>query len=138
MGGVLTGFAIIGAIIAAGYVVGRTGLLGPHAQFVMSRLAFFVLTIASERLELSRLAPTPPMANWLLVAAVAACAAAAVVPLVDGTGVGAPRVLGLSLVAIGAWQLVFDVARHTVRRPGLPRAGCRPRCPRWWPWRGRR
>ncbi|WP_439693663.1 AEC family transporter [Curtobacterium sp. SP.BCo] len=43
MGGVLTGFAIIGAIIAAGYVVGRTGLLGQHAQFVMSRLAFFVL-----------------------------------------------------------------------------------------------
>lgn len=43
MGGVLTGFAIIGAIIAAGYVVGRIGLLGPHAQFVLSRLAFFVL-----------------------------------------------------------------------------------------------
>ncbi|SDQ27171.1 hypothetical protein SAMN02800687_1154 [Curtobacterium sp. UNCCL20] len=43
MGGVLTGFAIIGAIIAGGYVVGRIGLLGPHAQFVMSRLAFFVL-----------------------------------------------------------------------------------------------
>ncbi|ROS78321.1 hypothetical protein EDF24_1095 [Curtobacterium sp. PhB130] len=43
MGGVLIGFAIIGAIIATGYVVGRVGLLGPHAQFVMSRLAFFVL-----------------------------------------------------------------------------------------------
>ncbi|WP_410842782.1 AEC family transporter, partial [Paraburkholderia sp. BR14264] len=43
MGGVLTGFAIIGAIIAAGYVVGRIGLLGQHAQFVMSRLVFFVL-----------------------------------------------------------------------------------------------
>ncbi|GGL02056.1 membrane protein [Curtobacterium luteum] len=43
MGGVLTGFAIIGAIIGAGYVVGRTGLLGQHAQFVMGRLAFFVL-----------------------------------------------------------------------------------------------
>jgi len=43
MGGVLIGFAIIGAIIAAGYVVGRIGLLGPHAQYVMSRLVFFVL-----------------------------------------------------------------------------------------------
>lgn len=43
MGGVLTGFAIIGAVIGAGYLVGRIGLLGPHAQFVMSRLAFFVL-----------------------------------------------------------------------------------------------
>ncbi|WP_144762114.1 AEC family transporter [Curtobacterium sp. 9128] len=43
MSGVLIGFAIIGVIIATGYVVGRIGLLGPHAQFVMSRLAFFVL-----------------------------------------------------------------------------------------------
>ncbi|MFZ7086662.1 AEC family transporter [Curtobacterium sp. RRHDQ10] len=42
--GVLIGFAIIGVVIAAGYVVGRLGILGPHAQFVMSRLVFFVLT----------------------------------------------------------------------------------------------
>jgi malonate transporter len=42
--GVLIGFAIIGAVIAAGYVIGRMGILGPHAQFVMSRLVFFVLT----------------------------------------------------------------------------------------------
>ncbi|WIB26962.1 AEC family transporter [Curtobacterium sp. MCSS17_015] len=43
MSGVLVGFAIIGVVIATGYGVGRAGLLGPHAQFVMSRLAFFVL-----------------------------------------------------------------------------------------------
>jgi malonate transporter and related proteins len=43
MSGVLIGFAIIGAVIAAGYVVGRLGILGQHAQFVISRLAFFVL-----------------------------------------------------------------------------------------------
>jgi malonate transporter and related proteins len=43
MSGVLIGFAIIGAIIAAGYGIGRAGLLGEHAQHVMSRLAFFVL-----------------------------------------------------------------------------------------------
>jgi malonate transporter len=43
MSGVLVGFAIIGVVIATGYGVGRAGLLGPHAQFVLSRLAFFVL-----------------------------------------------------------------------------------------------
>jgi predicted permease len=43
MSGVLVGFAIIGVVIATGYGVGRAGLLGPHAQFVMSRLAFSVL-----------------------------------------------------------------------------------------------
>ncbi len=42
--GVLIGFAIIAAVIAIGYVVGRINVLGEHAPFVMSRLAFFVLS----------------------------------------------------------------------------------------------
>lgn len=41
--GVLTGFAIIAAIIAVGYVVGRVGLLGADGRSVMARLVFFVL-----------------------------------------------------------------------------------------------
>lgn len=41
--GVLTGFAIIAAIIAVGYVVGRIGLLGPDARPILARLVFFVL-----------------------------------------------------------------------------------------------
>lgn len=44
--GVLIGFAIIGAVIAAGYLVGRLGILGPHAEFVLGRFAFFVLSPA--------------------------------------------------------------------------------------------
>ena len=46
MGGVLVGFAIIGFVIAVGYLVGRLHLLGDHAQFVISRLVFFVLSPA--------------------------------------------------------------------------------------------
>lgn len=46
MAGVLIGFAIIGAVIAAGYLVGRLGILGPHAEFVLGRFAFFVLSPA--------------------------------------------------------------------------------------------
>ena len=46
MGGVLVGFAIIGAVILIGYVVGRFGVLGEHAPFVMSRLVYFVLSPA--------------------------------------------------------------------------------------------
>lgn len=46
MGGVLIGFAIIAAVIGVGYLVGRIGLLGPHAERVLSRLAFFVLSPA--------------------------------------------------------------------------------------------
>ena len=42
MTGVLAGFALIGAIIAVGYLLGRTGVLGENAGAVLSRLAFFV------------------------------------------------------------------------------------------------
>ena len=46
MVGVLTGFAIIGAIVLAGYVVGRSGVLGEHGRFVLGRIAFYVLAPA--------------------------------------------------------------------------------------------
>ncbi|MBO9578900.1 MAG: AEC family transporter [Microbacteriaceae bacterium] len=42
--GVLQGFAVIAAVVVAGWLVGRAGLLGPHADFVLGRIAFFVLS----------------------------------------------------------------------------------------------
>lgn len=44
MSGILQGFAVIGTIIAVGYVVGRAGVLGNQAHTVLSRTAFFVAT----------------------------------------------------------------------------------------------
>lgn len=44
--GVLTGFAVIAAIIIVGWVIARMGLLGERADHVLSRLSFFVLTPA--------------------------------------------------------------------------------------------
>lgn len=44
MAGVLVGFAIIASVILVGYVVGRAGILGEHSRFVLSRLAFYVLS----------------------------------------------------------------------------------------------
>ncbi|WP_345750266.1 AEC family transporter [Microbacterium rhizophilus] len=41
--GVLTGFAVVGLAIVTGYIVARIDLLGEHAQYVLSRLTFFVL-----------------------------------------------------------------------------------------------
>ena len=43
MTGVLIGFAIIGTVIGIGYLVGRSGVLGEAAPFVLSRIVFFVL-----------------------------------------------------------------------------------------------
>jgi malonate transporter len=44
MSGVVIGFAIIGAVILVGYIVGRTAVLGEHAPRVLSRIVFFVLS----------------------------------------------------------------------------------------------
>lgn len=41
--GVLEGFAIIGAVIAVGYLVGRFDVVGDRGPYVISRLVFFVL-----------------------------------------------------------------------------------------------
>ncbi len=43
MTGVLIGFAIIGSVIALGYLIGRVKLLGDDPRHVLSRLVFFVL-----------------------------------------------------------------------------------------------
>ncbi|WP_043350414.1 AEC family transporter [Beutenbergia cavernae] len=46
MSGVLSGFSLIAAIVAIGYVLGRFRVLGDAAPLVLSRLAFFVATPA--------------------------------------------------------------------------------------------
>lgn len=43
---VLSGFTVVWVIILVGYITGRTGVLGPHAQTVLSRTAFFVASPA--------------------------------------------------------------------------------------------
>ena len=42
MGGVFTGFALVGTIILVGYLAQRSGIAGPHAASVLSRVAFFI------------------------------------------------------------------------------------------------
>ena len=42
MAGVLEGFAVIGVVIAVGYLLGRFDLLGPGARLVLNRFVFFV------------------------------------------------------------------------------------------------
>jgi hypothetical protein len=103
------------AALATGSIVWATG--APVFQVVPTWLAFLVLTIVAERLELSRLAPTPRWATRAVVVLAALVVVAAVAALL---GAGA-RALGVVLALLGGWQLRFDLARRTVRRPGLPR-----------------
>jgi predicted permease len=70
--GVLAGFAIIGFVIAVGFLIGRLHLLGEHAPFVMSRLVFFVLTPCLLFVILADSEPAVLFSSRLLVSALAA------------------------------------------------------------------
>jgi hypothetical protein len=89
------------------------------AEVAPSWLGFFVLTIVAERLELSRLAPTPRWAGWTVLGLCLLFALLTAGSLALGPTV--LRVGGAVLALIGAWQLRFDLARRTVRQRGLPR-----------------
>jgi hypothetical protein len=88
-------------------------------DLVPAWMAFFVLTIVAERLELSRLAPTPRAASRALVVLAAIAGLSACVALLSSAI--ALRTFGVAMALLGAWQLRFDLARRTVRQAGLPR-----------------
>ena len=50
----IDGFAVIGVVVAVGFVVGRAGVLGPAATHVLSRAAFFVASPALLFVTLAR------------------------------------------------------------------------------------
>jgi len=81
--------------------------------------AFLLVTIAAERVEMTRLMRRRPVAHPLLFGVLALMFAGA------ATSGFAPRVggllYGLSLTALASWFLLFDIARRTVATKGLPR-----------------
>lgn len=80
---------------------------------------FLVLTIAGERLELSRLMPPTPLGRRLFVAVVAALVAGiALGPVAEAAGAA---LFAAALFALAAWLVRYDIARRTVRMDGLPR-----------------
>lgn len=82
-------------------------------------VAFLVLTVVGERLELMRIVPVAPLAERGIVGGACALVGGAALALV-WPGVGT-AVLGAALVGIVALLARFDVARRTVRGTGLPR-----------------
>jgi hypothetical protein len=81
--------------------------------------AFLVLTIAAERLEMTRLMKRRPAARTGLAITLAA--------LLSGAALSGPLpslgglVFGLSLALLALWLGTFDLARRTVRSQGLSR-----------------
>ena len=91
----------------------------PSAVYVSWWATFLVLTIAAERLELTRMLPVAPGSHGAFVAIAALLAVATAA---GGAGdAAAARTTGIALVLLAIWLARYDVARRTVRRPGLPR-----------------
>ena len=80
-------------------------------------LAFLILTIAGERLELSRFLPPSPVARSMFAAILAAIVAGL---LGAGQPWAAPT-FSAGLLALAAWLFRQDIARRTVRNKGLTR-----------------
>ncbi len=91
-------------------------LLGfPIYQIVYLWIAFLVLTIGGERLELSRVL-RPTSGQLRLFAVIAVMLAAGAVLCLFNLNYGA-RLSGLSLLALSLWFLKNDLARRTIHHP---------------------
>ncbi|HYG89881.1 MAG TPA: hypothetical protein VD978_26925 [Azospirillum sp.] len=115
------GFTATMAGGAACWLVGNGLWLAglPVLPAVLWWMLFLVLTIAGERLELSRFRPPTPWAGPAFAAtSMLLVLGAAVAVVAPDAGF---RVAGVGLLALAGWLVRFDVARRTVRGTGLPR-----------------
>ncbi len=82
-------------------------------------LAYLVLTIVAERLELTRMRPMRPATHYLFYGCVTVLLAGLVVTLWQ-PDLGL-RIFAASCVLLLFWLARYDIARHTVRQQGLTR-----------------
>jgi hypothetical protein len=102
---------------AAGNVLWLAGW--PVYAVVHIWVAFLILTIVSERLELGRIIRLSRLSQSLFVAAVGLYVAGVLLTIINlNLGI---RLAGVGEIALAAWLLHYDIARFTIHRPGLPR-----------------
>jgi hypothetical protein len=111
------------ATLTAGAVAWLAGnLVWAHTGIVATATplwaAFLILTIAGERLELSRLMPTPRGARRVFALIVLILCVGALVAAEAAWGM---RLFAVALGALALWLLRYDIARRTVRGTGLTR-----------------
>jgi len=114
-------FTVVMALGACAWLAGQLlwSVGWPIHRVVFWWVSFLVLTIAAERLELTRVLRPTPNARRLFVLASGALLVGAALTAVD-MDLGA-RVTGAALTGLAAWLGIFDIARRTVRTAGLPR-----------------
>ena len=114
-------FTVILAIGAMCWLIGNLAWLagGVLAAAVPWWLAFLVLTIAGERLELTRFLPTPAPAQRLFFVVVGGILAGATATFWrEEAGLA---LFAASLLALAIWLLRYDIARRNARQSGLTR-----------------
>ncbi|MFP7761572.1 AEC family transporter [Marisediminicola sp. LYQ134] len=123
MGGVLVGFAIIGSVIALGYVVGRSGVLGEHAGFVLGRIVFFVLSPFLLFTVLADAEVSVLFSSLLVVSIVAAVASFAIYAIVAFAVWRRPLPEGLIATAGAGWvnsnNIGIPVAVYVIGDPAF-------------------
>ncbi len=92
---------------------------GAIAPMVPWLAGFLVLTIAAERLELSRVRRLDDRARATFLVAAGLVVVGLVVSL--GSFAAGVRVTGVGFAALAAWLGIHDVARRTIHQRGLPR-----------------
>lgn len=114
-------FTIVMGLGAVAWFLGTTlWLVGKPVPVVVALWAcFLVLTIAGERLELSRfLPPTPDRAVTAPIPLLLLLVAPVLVALELDVG---GRVFGLGMLLLALWLVRHDIARRTVKQQGLTR-----------------
>jgi hypothetical protein len=114
-------FSVVMALGAVAWLAGQVLWLAgaPIHRVVFWWAGFLVLTIAGERLELTRLLRLGPASRAAIVAAIIVLLAGLVLASV-APDEGVP-VIGVALLALAVWLGVFDIARQTARGSGLTR-----------------
>jgi hypothetical protein len=104
------GWLLAAALLQAGHSV---------SDAVPALAALLILTVAGERLELARLVVLTPTRRGLFIVAAGIFAAGVVAATwLPDAGI---RLAGAGLLALAAWLARFDIARRTVRIPGVTR-----------------
>ena len=108
-------FTLVLTLAAACWLLGNVLWLasGKVSVGVAWWLLFLVLTIAGERLELTRFLPTPPLAQKLFIAIVGI--------LLVGAIATVEWVFAGGLIALAIWLLRYDIARRNIKTEGLTR-----------------
>lgn len=110
---------LLGSAIVLWLANGSFAWTGMSEAVLAAWFAFLVLTIAAERLEMSRLMRRHPAAHPLLGVVLLALSLGLVGSWMGASWAGG--LFGISLVGLAAWLGAFDVARRTIHTQGLSR-----------------